>query len=78
LQQRAGYVARRKDVSEKWTTSLDDNADRLKNLARFYHSHGLFVIATLLGAATAAIEEEATKVRATQRREKDDDVRRIS
>lgn len=65
-------------MSEKWTTSLDDNAGRLKNLAKFYHSHGLFVIATLLGAATEALEEEATRVRATQRREKDDDVRRIS
>jgi hypothetical protein len=64
-------------VKEKWTTSLEGTADDLRKLARFYQTNGLFVIATLLGAATEAIQDEVSKVRASERQERDDDVRRI-
>ena len=56
-------------MSEKWATSLEDNAGKLRNLAKFYQDHGLFIIATLLGAATDAINDEVSKVRSNQRKE---------
>ena len=62
-------------MSENWTTGLADNAETLKHLASFYHRQGLFVIATLIGAATEALQEEMSKVRVIQRKEIYDDVR---
>ncbi len=62
-------------MSENWTTGLEHNAETLKHMARFYHRQGLFVIATLIGAATEALQEEMSKVRGTQRKEIRDDVR---
>lgn len=62
-------------MNENWTTGLEHNAETLKDLASFYHSQGLFVIATLIGAATEALQEEMSKVRGTQRKEMHDDVR---
>jgi hypothetical protein len=62
-------------VSENWTTGLEHNAETLKHMARFYHSQGLFVIATLIGAATEALQEEMSKVRGRQRKEIHGDVR---
>jgi len=62
-------------MSENWTTGLEHNAETLKHLASFYHRQGFFVIATLIGAATEALQEEMSKVRRTPRPEIHDDVR---
>jgi len=62
-------------MSENWTTGHEHNAETLKHLASLYYRQGLFVVATLIGAATEALQEEMSKVRAPHRAEMHGDVR---
>jgi hypothetical protein len=51
-------------VEEDWASSLQYSAQKLEDLAKFYHCHGFFIVATLLSAATEAIQDEAAKINA--------------
>jgi hypothetical protein len=56
-QEFVGAVGGQGEMAIGWVRSLEINAHKLEELARFYQAHGFLVAATLIAAASLEIRE---------------------